>query len=99
MERLDTQEGITVEALLDSGAMGLVMSSEFAKKQGFKLKKLERLMQVRNVDRSFNKEVSGAVHTGVEVRRMDSEMSRLVERPWLQLMCCAVCLPHGRNFR
>ena len=27
--------------------------------------------------------VSGAVHTGVEVHRMDSEMSRLVERPWL----------------
>jgi len=26
------QEGITVEALLDSGATGLVMSSEFAKK-------------------------------------------------------------------
>jgi len=43
--------------------------------------------------------VSGAVHTGVEVCRMDSEMSGLVERPWLQLMCCAVCLPHGRNFR
>ena len=30
-----------VEALLDSGATGLVISSEFAKKQGFKLKKLE----------------------------------------------------------
>jgi len=43
--------------------------------------------------------MSGAVHTGVEVRRMDSEMSGLVERPWLQLMCCAVCLPRGRNFR
>jgi len=43
--------------------------------------------------------LSGAVHTGVEVHRMDSEMSGLVERPWLQLMCCAVCLPHGRNFR
>jgi len=56
LERLDTQEGITVEALLDSGATGLVMSSEFAKKQGFKLKKLERPMQVRNVDGSFNKE-------------------------------------------
>ena len=38
LERLDTQEGITVEALLDSGATELVMSSEFAKKQGFKLK-------------------------------------------------------------
>jgi len=32
------------------------MSSEFARKQGFKLKKLERPMQVRNVDSSFNKE-------------------------------------------
>ena len=44
LERLDTQEGITVEALLDSGATGLVMSSEFTKKQSFKLKKLERPM-------------------------------------------------------
>ena len=41
LERIDTQEEITVEALLDSRATGLVMSSEFAKKQGFKLKKLE----------------------------------------------------------
>ena len=41
---------------MDSGAMGLVMSSEFARKQGFKLKKLERPMQVRNVDGFFNKE-------------------------------------------
>ena len=49
-------EGITVETLLDSRATGLVMSSEFAKKQGFKLKKLERLMNVRNVNRSLNKE-------------------------------------------
>ena len=56
LERIDTQEGITVEALLDSGAMGLVMSSEFARKQGFKLKKLERLIDVRNVDGSLNKE-------------------------------------------
>jgi len=50
------QEGVTVEALLDSGAIGLIMSSEFARKQGFKLKRLERLMNVRNVDRSLNKE-------------------------------------------
>ena len=42
LERLDIQEGITVEILLDSGATGLVISSEFARKQGFKLKKLER---------------------------------------------------------
>ena len=30
---------------------------------------------------------------------MDSEMSGLVEQPWLQLMCCAVCLLRGRSFR
>ena len=44
LERIDTQEGIIVEALLDSGATGLVMSLEFAKKQRFKLKRLERPM-------------------------------------------------------
>ena len=55
LERIDMQEGIMVEALLDSGTMGLVMSSEFAKRQGFKLKKLERLMNVRNVDGSLTK--------------------------------------------
>jgi len=56
LERIDIQKEITVEALLDSRATGLVMSSEFAKKQGFKLKKLERPINVRNVDRSLNKE-------------------------------------------
>jgi len=55
LERIDMQEGITVEALLDSGVMGLVMSSEFARKQEFKLKKLERPMYMRNVDGSLNK--------------------------------------------
>ena len=65
LERIDMQEGIMVEALLDSGTMGLVMSSEFAKRQGFKLKKLERLMNVRNVDGSLNKE--GSIENTVEV--------------------------------
>ena len=65
LERLDMQEGITVEALLDSGVTGLVMSSEFAKKQGFKLKKLERPINVRNVDGSLNKE--GLIEHTVEV--------------------------------
>ena len=55
LERIDIQEEITVEALLDSGAIGLVMSSKFAKKQEFKLKKLERPMNMRNVDGFLNK--------------------------------------------
>jgi len=42
LERIGIQEGITVEALLDSGATGLVMSLEFTKKQEFKLKKVKR---------------------------------------------------------
>ena len=32
------------------------MSLKFAKKQRFKLKKIERPIYVRNVDRTFNKE-------------------------------------------
>ena len=56
LERIDMQEGIIVEALLDSGVTGLVMSSEFARKQEFKLKKLDRPMYVRNVGGSLNKE-------------------------------------------
>ena len=55
LERINTQEEVMVEALLDSGAIGLVMNSEFTKKQGFKLKKMERPIYVRNVDEIFNK--------------------------------------------
>ena len=65
LERIDIQEGITVEALLDSGATGLVISSEFARKQGFKLKKLDRPMYVRNMDSLLNKE--GPIEHTVEV--------------------------------
>jgi len=57
LERIDMQEGIMVEALLDSDATGLVMSLEFAKKQGFKLKKIDRPIYMRNVDSSLNKKV------------------------------------------
>ena len=65
LERIDIQKGVMVEALLDSGATGLVMSSEFARKQGFKLKKLERPINVRNMDGSFNKE--GPIENMVEI--------------------------------
>ena len=71
------------------------MSSEFAKKQGFKLKKLERPIQVRNVDGSFNKE--GPIENTVEVNiyyqehRERTEIdviggqkwSVILEMPWL----------------
>ena len=95
LERIDTQERITVEALLDSGATGLVMSSEFAKKQGFKMKKLKRPINVRNVDGLFNKE--GPIENMVEINiyyqryreRMEIDVigrqkwKIILEIPWL----------------
>jgi len=56
LERIDIQERVTVEALLNSEAIELVMSSEFARKQEFKLKKIENPIYVRNIDGMFNKE-------------------------------------------
>ena len=55
LERIDMQKGIMVEALLDREAIGLAMSSEFARKQRFKLKKIERPIYVCNVNSFFNK--------------------------------------------
>jgi len=54
-----------VKALLDSGATGLVMSSEFARKQEFKLKKIDRPIYMKNIDGSFNQE--GLIEHTVEV--------------------------------
>ena len=56
LEIINTQEEVTVEALLDSRATGLVMSSEFVRKQEFKLRKIENLIYVRNMDRTMNRE-------------------------------------------
>jgi len=55
LERIDTQKEVTVKVLLDSGMTRLVMSLKFARKQGFKLKKIEKLIYIRNVDGLFNK--------------------------------------------
>jgi len=90
LERVDIQEGITVETLLDSGATGLIMSSEFARKQGFKLKKLERPMNVRNVNRSLNKE--GPIEHTAEVNiyyqghRERTEIDIIEEQKWTVIL-------------
>jgi len=54
LERINMQEGVTVEALLDSRATELVISLEFVRKQGFKLRKIKRPIYMRNVDRTLN---------------------------------------------
>jgi len=56
LERIDMQEEIIVEVLLDNGTIRLVISSEFAQRQKFKLKKMERSIYIKNVNGTFNKE-------------------------------------------
>jgi len=54
LKQEEDKEGVVTETLLDSGATGLVMSEEFAKKHRFRRTKLERLVYVRNVDGMLN---------------------------------------------
>ena len=54
LKQEEDEEEIVIEALLDSGATGLVMSEEFAKRHKFKRMKLKRLVYVRNVDGMLN---------------------------------------------
>ena len=86
LERIDMQKGVIVEALLDIKVTRVVISSEFARKQGFKLKKLERLVYIRNVDGSFNKE--GLIKYMVKVNiyyqghRERTEIDIIGEQKW-----------------
>ena len=65
LKQEEEEEGVVTEALLDSGATGLIMSEEFAKKHKFKRTKLERLVYVRNVDSMLN--YAGPIVDTVEV--------------------------------
>jgi len=64
VEKLDTYEGITIKALLDSSATGMFMDKRMAARHGFKLQKLERLIMVRNMDGRNNSR--GAITHQVE---------------------------------
>ena len=54
-----------MKALIDSGVTGLIINSEFARKNKFRKKKLNRPIYVRNVDNTFNYE--GPIEYAVEV--------------------------------
>ena len=54
LKQQKNEEGIVVETLLNSSMIGLMMSLEFARKNKFKKKKLDRPIYVRNVDSTFN---------------------------------------------
>jgi len=79
VEKVDTHEGITVKALLDSGTTGMFMDKKMAAKHGFRLQKLERPVAVKNVDGMNNSgraithqvEVNVYYKSHVERMRMD----------------------------
>jgi len=96
VKKIDTHEGISVKALLDSGAIELFMSKKCTQRGGFKLIKLEKPILMRNVDGIGNS--GGAILYEVEVNlyfkghiervRMDTcdlgKMEVILGMPWLQ---------------
>ena len=51
---MDTHEGITIKALLDSSTTEIFMDKRMVARHGFKLQKLERPLMVKNVDGTVN---------------------------------------------
>jgi len=95
VEKIDIHKGVTVKALLDSGITGVFINKRLVAKQGFKLKKLERPLVVKNIDGTYNS--GGAITYQVEVNmyhknhvermRMDvcdlGKTDIILEIPWL----------------
>ena len=54
LKQEEDKERVVMEALLDSGVMGLVMSEEFVRRHKFRRTKLEKLVYMRNVDGMLN---------------------------------------------
>ena len=64
VEKLDIHEGVTIKALLNSGATGIFINKRMVARHGFKLQKLERPIMVRNMNRTNNS--GGAIMHQVE---------------------------------
>jgi len=54
VEKVDMHEDTTVKALLDNSVTKMFMNKKMTAKYGFKLQKLNKLVMVRNVDRTNN---------------------------------------------
>ena len=71
---------------MDSRVTGLVISLEFARKQEFKLKKIENPIYVRNMDGTFNKErpIENIVEVNVyyQGHRERTEINMIEEWKW-----------------
>jgi len=95
VEKLDAHEGVTIKALLDSGATRIFMDKRMVARHRFKLKKLERPIIVKNVDGMNNSrgaityqvEVNVYYKSHVERMRIDvydlGRMEIILGMPWL----------------
>jgi len=68
--------------LLDGRATGLVMSSKFVKRQGFKLKKINKPIYIRNVDGTFNKKIFVEVNIYYQEYREKTEIDVISGQKW-----------------
>ena len=80
LERVNIQERVTVEVSLNSSMTVLVMSLEFAKKQRFKLKKIEKPIYIRNINRTFNKEklIENTVKVNIYYQKHTEKEQKLI---------------------
>jgi len=97
IEKVDMYEGVTVKALLDSSAMGMFMDRGMAERHSFKMRKLERLLKVKNVNGMENSrgniihqiEVNVFYKNHVEKMRIDvynlGKTEVILGMPWLQV--------------
>jgi len=95
IEKLDNHEGVTVKALLDSGAMGIFVDKNFVEEHGFRLEKLDRPVEVKNVGGTSNsgENITHELECNVFYRghherlRMDvcnlERMKMILGMPWL----------------
>jgi len=97
IKKVDMHKGVTVKAFLDSGTTGMFMNREMAEKHGFKMRKLERPLKVKNMDGTENsrRNITHQVEVNVfyknHVERMRIDMCNLgkieviLGMPWLQV--------------
>jgi len=95
VKKLNMHEGITVKALLDSGATGMFMDKRMAARHRFKLQKLERPIAVRNMNginnsgRAITHQIEANMYYKGHVERMRMDVCNLgkteiiLGMPWL----------------
>ena len=83
IEKLDNHEGVTVKAMLDSGVTGIFVDKKFVEEHSFRLEKLDRPVEVKNVDETSN---SGGNITHEKLRMDICNLERtkmILGMPWL----------------